>query len=236
MSRRFSIMALLTASLFLCLMAGCWNPFKPDKDDGGGGGGTEELLPRTSPENVLFDLRVIYGNKDNIVNTLEDAHTLAEQYRTLFHPDTFTFYFIEGDQPDDVPVPWWGLNEEAWSFEHQLLNAKVDGRVQDITLSWTVGASVPDNRVDGMGQPVHPTWRYIHVTAILLDVFEGEIDHQLANGTADYYFAPDPANSALWVITEWRELLPPGGGSSPRSVAAAGASRTTWGHIKGLYR
>ena len=228
MSRRFSIIALLTASLFLCLMAGCW-PFDPPTDPGEDPP-TGELLPRTSPENVLNNLRVIYGEKDNIVNTLEDAHTWAEAYRTLFHPDSFKFYFLPEDyNPTEYPEGWWGANEEVWSFENQLLKAKADGVVQDITLSWTVNASEPDNRLE------HPTWRHIYVIGILLHVYEGEIDHKVGNGTADYYFAPDPVDPALWVITEWFDRQPVGG-SPPSRVSSAQGSSTTWGHIKGLYR
>ena len=208
MNRRFSIIALLTALLFLCLLAGCWNPFKPD--EGGGDVVTPELKPRTSPENVLFNFRVIYGDKDNIVNTDQDAHTWAESYRTLFHPDTFTFYFISGDQPPDFIDPWWGLNDEVSGFEVILQN-KAAGIIDDIQLNWTINASEPDNRVDAYFQPIHPTWRHIYVIGILLDVIAGEITHRVPNGTADFYFSPDPSNPALWVITEWYDHPPVGG-------------------------
>jgi hypothetical protein len=206
MNRRFSIIALLTASLFLCLLAGCWNPFKPNKDDGGGGGGTQELLPRTSPENVLFDFRIIYGDKDNIVNTDQDAHMWAENYRTLFHsaPDIFKFYFIPGQEPPDLPNPWWGVNEEVSGFEIMLQN-KAAGVIDDIQLTWTINPSEPDNRLG------HEGWRHIKVTGILLDVIQGEMDRRVTNGTADFYFAPDPNNPALWVITEWFDQPPVGG-------------------------
>ena len=214
-------------------MAGCWNPFKPDKDDGGGGG-PQELLPRTSPENVLFNLRVVYGDKDNIVNTNEDAHTWAEAYRTLFHPDTFTFWFNPGDQPPGQEETWWGLNEEVSSFE-MLLKQKPAGVVDDITLSWNVSASEPDSRVG------HPTWRHIYVTGILLDVVVGEIIHHVPNGTADYYFAPDPTDPRLWVITEWYDHQPVG--SPPSRAITESIMPTTsapefssWGRIKALTR
>jgi hypothetical protein len=239
MSRRFSIVALLTASLFLCLTAGCWNPFKPDKDDGGGGN-TQELLPRTSPENVLFNFRIIYGDKDNVVNTTQDANMWAENYRTLFHPDTFTFWFIPGDQPPDIPDPWWGLNEEVTSFDSMLVY-KAWGSIDDITLSWTINPSEPDVRFDPETQELlHPTWRHILVTGILLDVIAGVNTYRVPNGTADFYLAPDPANSTLWVITEWYDHQPVGG-SPPSRAALESVMLTTsapeyssWGRIKAL--
>ncbi len=212
MSRRFPIIALLTASLFLCLMPGCW-PFDPPT-----GPGTKPPIPvlpsRTSPGNVLFNLKAIYADMDNIVNTNEDAHTWAEAYRTLFHaaPDSFTFFFNPGDEPPGWPNTWWGLNDEVFSFE-MLLKQRPAGVVDDITLSWNVGASEPDPRFNPDTQELlHPTWRHIYVTGILLDVRAGENTYHVPNGTADFYFAPDPANPELWVITEWHDHQPPGGG------------------------
>ena len=232
MSRRFSIIALLAASFLLCLMAGCWPfdpPSKPDDDPP-----TQELLPRTTPENVLYDLRLIYGDKDNIVNTAEDAHTWAEKYRTLFHPDTFTFHFIGGDQPPEFPNPWWGLNDEVAGFD-TLFTQRAAGIVDDITLSWTVNASVPDDRFDPDTQTLlHPAWRHIYVTGILLDVVQGTTTWRVPNGTADFYFAPDPADSTLWVITEWYDHQPLS--SPPGPVLSTQASNSTWGQLKALFR
>jgi hypothetical protein len=239
MSRRFPIIALLTASFLACLMAGCW-PFdpttkpKPEPPP-------PELLARTTPENVLFNLRVIYGDKDNITNTAENAHAWAESYRTLFRPDTFTFWFVAGDQPPDFPDPWWGVNYEVTGFD-SLLTKRAVGIVDDITLSWTVNASEPDNRI---GPPpdyalLHPTWRHIYVTGILLDVVQGTTTWRVPNGTADFYFAPDPANSSLWVITEWYDHQPLG--SPPSRGITESIMPTTsapefshWGQIKALY-
>ncbi len=204
MNRRFPIFALVTAFVFLCFLAGCWNPFAPDKDDKGGGGGQQELLPRTSPENVLFDLRIIYGDKDNLVNSDQDAHYWAENYRSLFHqaPDTFKFYFIPGQAPPDLQNDWWGINEEVYSFE-MMLRARAAGEVDDIQLTWLINPSEPDNRLG------HEGWRHISVNGILLDVIKGEITQRVSNGTAQFYFAPDPADSTLWVITEWWDEPPP---------------------------
>jgi len=234
MSRRFSIIALLTAALFLCLMAGCW-PFNPPT-------GppkklpTPEQLPRTSPENVLFNLRVIYGDKDNIVNTNEDAHAWAESYRTLFHPDSFKFYFLPEDyNPIYAPEGWWAANEEVTSLE-SILTRKAAGEIDDITLSWTVNPSEPDNRLGHVG------WRHIYVTSILLDVIQGENTTRVPNGTADFYFAPDPVDSSLWVITEWDDRQPAGGSPPSRGIAesimptTSAPASSNWGRVKTLYR
>ena len=192
-------------------------------------------LPRTSPENVLYNFRAIYDGADYFVETEADTLQWGGMYRALFHPDSFKFYFLPGDQSLEYPDGWWGVAEEVASFENLLLH-KVSGVVQGISLSWTVNPSEPDNRPnpEALSQLLHPTWRRIYVTGILLDVYEGEIDHRVANATADFYFAPDPANSTLWVITEWFDRQPVGG-SPPSRVSAAQGSSTTWGRIKQLY-
>jgi hypothetical protein len=177
-------------------MAGCWPfdpPTKPGKEQP-----TPELLDRTSPQNVLYNFRVIYGDKDNIVNTNEDAHTWAESYRTLFHPDSFKFHFLPGDFNAQLwPEGWWGTNDEVASLEG-MLRRKAAGEITDIQLSWTVNAS-----------------------------------ERVPSGTADFYFSPDPADSSLWVITEWQDIQP--GGTTSFQSAEPPENYANWGRIKTLY-
>ena len=206
MRHRFAFPAFFSALVVLLFLAGCWNPFKPDEKDPGNGNGGGELLERTRPENVLNNLLVIYSQKDQIVLSADDAHYWAEEYRLLLDPE-FKFYFVPGDEPPDLPQTWWGRDGdplgEVLAFE-RLLNAVVSGGVDDITLSWTVNLAVDDNRVDEYGQPLHPDWKWIHVTSVLLDVIEGSgSGWKVPSGHADFYFGADPADSTLWVVTEW---------------------------------
>jgi hypothetical protein len=208
MIRRFPIFAL--PIVFLCLLflagAGCWNPFAPTKDDDGGGVIVKELLQRTSPENVLFNLRLIYGDKDNLINSAEDAHYWAEEYRKLLHPD-FIFFFVDGDQPDPNADPWWSKDDEGISFENMLLAIAGQGYgelgvLDEVQLTWTYGPSVPSDLLD------HPDWRKIDVFGILLDVIPTDPTINpvhVPSGTAIFYFAPDPADTTLWVIAEWQD-------------------------------
>ncbi|MFH0777476.1 MAG: hypothetical protein V2A71_02480 [Candidatus Eisenbacteria bacterium] len=220
-------LVVLVCAIFACglLAAGCWNPFNPSTKDGAGGT-VEELKERTSPENVLHNFRVIYGSKDNAVLTPEDGHSVAEEYRELFSPDSFRFWFIPADLPEDLKlIGWWGTNDEVASLD-SMLTGKALGAVTDIQLTWNVPPAVPDDRV-GTSH-----WMHIEVRQILLDVVQGANTLRVASGTADFYFSRDPRNSNLWVIIEWIDRQPPSG--SPRAMPAADENNS-WGKIKGLF-
>jgi hypothetical protein len=205
MKRSFWFFPLLVSLFFLLFLAGCWNPFKPDTGPGDGTP-TEELLPRSTPQNVLHNLRVIYGGMDNNLNTPEDAHTLALKYRDLFDLQ-FKFYFVQGQEPAIAPEGWWGTNDEVDGFD-TLMTKRALGIVNEIQLTWSPGAAVPDNRVSETPPygPLHPGWLWIHVTSVLLDVVQGPNVLRVSNGLAEFYFAPDPADTTKWVITEWRDI------------------------------
>jgi hypothetical protein len=208
MKRSFCFFPLLVSLFLVLFLAGCWNPFNPDTKPKPGPP-QEELLPRTTPQNVLNNLRVIYSVKDNNVNTLEDAHSLARTYyRELFNA-SFKFYFLPADVPEGLPENWWGRDPEAASFD-SLLTKRALGIISEIQLSWSPGAAMPDNRMTG-DPPVleHPDWMSIHVTSVLLDVvLPAGNGYRVPLGLADFYFGPDPADSTLWVITEWWDRQP----------------------------
>ncbi len=227
-----ALAAFCLALALACLAAGCSNSTEPKKKNPE----SPITLPRTTPENVLRNLRVVYDTADVFVKTEADTLTWTNRYQELFHPDTFTFYFVPGDQPPSCPNPWWGLAEEVRSFKN-ILKQEALGNVDDVMLYWTVNPSAPDSRIST--QPpyplLHPTWRHIYVTGILLDVVTGTTIWRVPGGTTDFYFAPDPADSTLWVITEWYDHQP-GSGAPPGGVNLAPDNMaTTWGAIKGLY-
>jgi len=233
MTRRFLFLVLVAASITGVVLLGCSDKStKPKPRDC-----QDCLLARTSPANVLHNLRVIYSVMDNNLNTPEQAHNLALKYRDLFDPQ-FKFYFIDGEAPAIAPEGWWGKNDEVAGFD-TLMTKRALGILTEIKLSWSPGAAVPDNRVDPGSPPalLHPDWVWVHVTSILLDVVAGQNTLRVSNGLASFYFAPHPADSTLWVITEWREMQPapsPDGSRSRSSISAPEGS--TWGKIKGLFR
>jgi hypothetical protein len=203
----FPVLIFLFSILFL---AGCW-PFKPDKiDKPPVTPPTEELLARTTPQNVLTDLRIVYSVRDDNLNTPQDAHALADEYRKLLHPD-FKFYFLPADVPPDLPDNYWLRDDEVAGFD-TLETKRALGIVNQIQLSWTLGAAEQDTRVDpNPPYPfLHPDWLHIGVSSILLDVVQGTNTLRVFNGYADFYFAHDPADTTLWVITEWWDRQPAG--------------------------
>ncbi len=230
MTRRLTPALVLGA--FVCvltlasLLSGCWNPFSSDSDDNRDREPALSLVPRTTPENVLHDFKSIYAGADMLVKTNDDAIHWAGMFRTLFHPDSFKFYFVPGDAPLGFPEGWWGLDPEVSTFE-SMLKRNATGEIEDISLSWTVGLSQPDPR------PEHHGSMYIYVTGILVDVVEGDITHRVLNGAADFYFLPDPADSTLWVVSEWYDHES-GAGSPPGRQSLDGVA-SSWGMLKALF-
>ena len=191
------------------MLGGCSGPSMPHRELEGPEDG---LLRRTSPENVLANLRVIYGIKDDLVSTPEDAYYWGGKYAELFHSDSgvFKFYFLPGEAPGGSPQGWWGIEDEVTSFTN-LLSAVASGQVVDIRLEWTTRPSEPDSRVDPDSlELLHPDWRLIRVESILLDVDQGQVIYRVSDGLADFYLGPDPRDPALWVVTEWFDLQPYG--------------------------
>jgi len=190
---------------------------------------------------------------DNGVTTPEDAHDLAAKYRTLFHPD-FKFYFMPGEQPPEfLDQTWWGRDSSSTGLMGEvpafdtLMAYEAAGFVSDVRISWAPGAPEPDHRSDGSPEILHPGWMWVHVNSILLEVQTNTTLYMVPNCQADFYFAADPADTTLWVITEWWDLESPysprrSSGSvstvpgSSRSPSASASPPPTWGQIKTLFR
>lgn len=109
------------------LLWGC--PFSTERDgDGGTVEPPEEYKARTSPENLLHNLRVAYKQKD------------YEKYVELFAED-FTFVFNPLDaQNDSLDIPdSWGLEQEKEA--HRKLFSAPD--IEDIILEWRPDPQLP---------------------------------------------------------------------------------------------
>ncbi|MCX5801347.1 MAG: hypothetical protein NTX17_08180 [Candidatus Eisenbacteria bacterium] len=202
MTRRLAFFALTGVCVAFLFLAGCSESTKPRTRE------RESLVARNTPENVLKDLRIIYSVMDDDVSTPEDAHSLALKYRELFHPD-FKFYFVPGDTPPGFPMGWWGRFDETAAFDSMMVY-RAAGQLTDVKLSWSPAAPDSDNRVDPDTQlPLHPDWMYINVASVLLDLVAGQFTYRVSNGMADFWFAPDPADTTLWVIAEWQDRQAP---------------------------
>ncbi|UCF78911.1 MAG: hypothetical protein JSW03_01145 [Candidatus Eiseniibacteriota bacterium] len=225
-------LGILVCALVGLALAGCSGPSVPERERVAP---EEGLLERTTPEAVLWNLRLIYAEKDHQVETADDVQHWGEKYRELFHSD-FKFYFIPEDAPPYLGQDWWGTDDEVAAFEG-LLAAVVSGAVSEVRLMWTVNPALPDVRVDGSGQPLHPGWMWVHVSSLLLDIVQSENIYRVY-ASGDFYFAADPGDSTLWVVTEWFDREP-GGWSGRHDTAGTELTAvvlTTWGRLKGLFR
>jgi hypothetical protein len=202
MRHRAAFLAFFIALALSLSLAGC-SPTEPERKRSGVGGGGGWLLERTSPENVLNNLKVLWSDTDHRVLTPYHVHYWAEEYRELFDP-RFRRYIVSRGDTSGVPHSWWDLEAEVALFE-ELLNLVASGEVTDIDLEFPITPSEPDNRVDpDTGESLHPDWRWTHVLSVLLDVsFSSGNRKRVPGANADFYCGPDPSDPSLWVITEW---------------------------------
>jgi hypothetical protein len=177
------------------------------------------FLPRTSPQNLLHNLKQAYLERN------------AAEYESLLAVD-FTFLLSEEDQakpdmPDD-----WGLETECLIHRHMF----DDGYVQQASLDFTVGNDLTWDAVQGMytmmitnvdlflygSTPAHPT----------------ELkEYKVSDGRAKFWFRKNPwttgaAHDSVWTIVMCEDN-PTGSRGSTGSALSEAAS---WGSIKALYR
>jgi len=174
MMKRPAPFKLLLFAAVIFLAGGCWNPFQPEQTPPKPG---EEYKPRTSPENVLWDLVLAYERKD------------FDHYQTLFHKE-YKFHFAKVDYERDPEIPpEWGYNEEMRSASKMFADPAV---TISLTLFYVPGA------VDTFGKIVkipvdHPQ--------LMFDIRD-KVTYSVTD-PQEFKFAPDPADSSLWLLYEW---------------------------------
>jgi hypothetical protein len=150
------------------------------------------FLSRTSPENLLENLRLAYEHKD------------FEEYVLLFSED-FTFVFRPEDAGNDsldIPASW-GLEQERQA--HWNMFRAPD--VEDIKLEWSVGPRLP------------PDFDNADTKIIVQDIFlevdqrleTGDILHIQARGDSWFHFRKSDVTTAegdtIWEIVWWEDKL-----------------------------
>ena len=188
--RRLAVLALL--AVFACVLGGCWNPFAPP---GGGGGGdtSADYRVRTSPENVLHNIRTAYEYK----NAFEYLDCLSED---------FTFYPHEDDVNDpeaNIPPEWYKADETLMHNNMFDDNSNVDS----ITLTLT-----DRNVVHEVGDPQDPSDDvYIYIENVDLRVNQSGGLTLAATTPSEFRFRIDidqtgPNGETLWEIFKWYDL------------------------------
>lgn len=173
-----------------------------------------ELLPLTSPENVIANLQTIYNDK---------THSAAQRqaaYASLLHPK-FIFIFQEGDRPG-LP-PYWELEAERLAHKN-IFEAQAAGDI------FTMELRIISNQAQDLTPPEagREGWQEVFATNVYLRLMTN-LDEgiEVNGGQAEFKFPP--AENGLFRIGEWVDLPRPG------LIRDAAVESTTWGAIKAQY-
>ena len=182
-----------------------------------------ELRPLTSPENVIWNLQIVYNDK---------THSAAERqaaYASLLDP-SFIFRFQEADIGIGLPPCTIGL-PPCWELEAELLahknifDAQADGDIYIMELRLTHGPA-EDLTPPEVG---HEGWKRVFATNVYLRLMTNLDDGiEVNGGQADFKFPP--AEDGLFRIGEWVDLPRPG------LLRDGAVEQATWGAIKAGYR
>jgi hypothetical protein len=177
------------------------------------------ILPRTSPESLLSNLREAYALR----NVAEYESLLA------FRPPAFTFVLSEEDQGQPGMPDQWGRQTEVEIHEH-MFDAEA---VQTLRLGYVIGTREWD--------PVENLWSILvsNVNLHLYGIIPGQEEEglqelEVEGATSRFWFreeswtAPGTSDS-VWAIVKWEDN--PAG-----SVSKLGIDPLNWGEVKNLYR
>lgn len=212
----------LAVSILLAVLAltlsGCWNPFAPDPGD------PKPIEPadyreRTSPENVLHNIRTAYIWKN------------ASEYLDCLSED-FIFYPTDDDVQNpqlEIPPEWYKPNERDM---HQNMFAS-GTNVEDISLTMTEYTS---DHIEGLPGPEDDIYIFTEDVDLRVYVLGGTEFH--ANAPSQYWFRVDTdqqgENGELWwEIYLWYDDPVLGRNSSAKDPDT---DLISLGHLKSLYR
>jgi hypothetical protein len=174
-----------------------------------------ELLPLTTPENLISNIEILYNDTERTV-----SERVAEFANLLAPPAgcdtcaTFLFCCQEG-VPD-----CWGRDEEI-EVHRNLFQAQDDGDIFSLRLQMQLA---PAEDLAG-----RPGWKSVLATNVHLRLMFNPNDGLEVNqGQAEFRLYPFQGR---WYIGEWIELSIPAIGDPPVAVQP-----TTWGRIKRAYR
>jgi hypothetical protein len=159
-----------------------------------------EIVPRTSPENVLKNLQAIYNDK------VRSATERRQFYEQLLPPegtpveDAFTFHFQAVDIGGEIP-PSWPKDAEIAAHD-ALFRAQESGDVYSLELRITHDDPEPVNQIG------REDWLEIFASNVyLLLMYNIQDGLEVSGGQAKFLFAP-PVDS-LYVINDWTDLPRP---------------------------
>lgn len=214
--------SLLVSVAAACLVAGaggCSNPFAPP-GGGNGNGGDIQYKIRTTPDNVLYNLRQAY------------EYMNAEEYLDCL-ADGFTFHLSEDDwQGGELPQTWDKAEETR--IHNNMFAEESD--VEDIALILTDMIEPAFDQGADPEDPADDRWEYKEAVDLRVTV-GGDLTY-LATAPALYVFQRDidqtgPDGEELWEIIDWFDL---GDERSQGYDPAPDERMISVGALKGLYR
>jgi hypothetical protein len=184
MRRLLFVFACLLSVGMLLELSGC--PFTPKKSDGDDDGDDKFLL-RTSPENVLENLKRCYKQRE------------VAEYESLLAQD---FTFQPSEEDDEIPDQW-GRNQEI-AIHTNMFDAEL---VQTLSLGFDVGVRVFDT--------TDQLWT-IMVTNVDLNLFgmtphlQTPKEYSVVDGTCRFWFRQESWNAPgtsekTWSIVKWED-------------------------------
>ena len=205
----------ILAAAALGLAAGCDNSTEPKHKDTG-----PAYLARTSPLNLLENLRLAYVNRDLV------------GYDSLLATG-FEFYFSAEDQY---------IAEKFTRIEELAVHGSMcsSTQVESVTVSFIVGALTLDTGEPDPENPGQFLWTLTATNAdLVLRVNHGgqPAIYEVQAGIEQFWFREeswtDARGNPIWTIVKWRELseLVPGGPARPMP-----GHHSSWGEIKLLFR
>ncbi len=205
----------ILAAAALCLVAGCDNSTEPKRKDTG-----PAYLARTSPQNLLVNLKLACVNRD------------LAPYDSLLAAG-FEFYF----SAEDTSIAE-KLNRSEEIAVHRNLCSST--KVESIALSFTLGDLTLDT---DQPDPAHPGQFLWTLTATNVDLRlqvteDGATKtYEMQDGVEQFWFREeswtDAHGNAIWAIVKWKELtdLIPDGAARTMAVELR-----SWGQIKAQFR
>jgi hypothetical protein len=210
--------AFLLLATLSCLVAGCWNPFAPPKGDQTNQT-SEDYRERTSPRNVLHNIRVAYEYEN------------ADRYLDCLSED-YIFYSAEEDvnDPEDPIDPYWYKSDERDMHEHMFAD---DSNVDRIQLTLTTSDTTYLE-----GNPETPS-DDIWIFTENVDLWLYQTGGLQLNATtpSEFRFRIDvdqvgPNGETLYEIYEWYDL------GAPTARAASGdpgTERMSLSRLKSMF-